>query len=119
MTPDAFFRHTLRKVRSNQLEPALMQLPFDYVTALLTRLESAGKGGADAELMARAALVVVRLHHSRLSTTAAALPLLRSLRASTKRALQVPRSQETPTPLGPPLVPRHWALGPMGGGGVL
>ncbi|KAJ1493201.1 WD40-repeat-containing domain protein [Baffinella frigidus] len=88
MTPDAFFRHTLRKVRSNQLEPALMQLPFDYVTALLTRLESAGKGGADAELMARAALVVVRLHHSRLSTTASALPLLRSLRASTKRALQ-------------------------------
>lgn len=88
MTPDAFFRHTLRQIRSNQLEPALMQLPFDYVLMLLARLESCAKCGADTELISRATLVVVRLHHSRLSTTDSALPILRSLRISTKRALQ-------------------------------
>jgi U3 small nucleolar RNA-associated protein 12 len=90
LTPNLYFRKVLRDIRAHELDAALVQLPFDFVLALLERIDKCMEDSAelDVELLTRAAVFVTRLHHGRLATSAEAKPLLRSLRASSKRTLQ-------------------------------
>lgn len=83
LSPNAYFRQAVKQIRSSELEPALMQLSFDYVLALLERIDKimAESLTAEAELLSRIVLFVVKIHHGRLTTTGSALPLLRSLRS--------------------------------------
>ena len=49
---------------------------------------AAGAGSADVELCARAAALLLRLHHAQLSATPAARPVLRALHARLRPAVQ-------------------------------
>ena len=90
LTPNLYFRRVLRDIRASELDSALVQLPLDYVLSLLARIDKCMSEGAalDVELLTRTAAYLMRLHHSRLATSAQAMPFLRSLRAVSKRSLQ-------------------------------
>ena len=91
LTPNLYFRKVLRDIRSHELESALVQLPFDFVLAILSRIEKCmahDDAQSDVELLTRTAVYLVRLHHGRLAASQEAMSLLRSLRVSSKRSLQ-------------------------------
>jgi len=90
LTPNLYFRKVLRDIRAHELDAALVQLPFDFVLALLVRIDVCllETSELDVELLTRTAVYVTRLHHGRLAVSQEAMPVLRRLRTSSKRTLQ-------------------------------
>eukprot|EP00899_Mesostigma_viride_P007596 jgi/Mesvir1/16838/Mv15731-RA.1 len=99
--PSAYILSKLVAVRSSDLEQALLLLPFTSALTLLTYLCGwLEAGGVDAgagrlqrqqqhlELLARVAVLLLRLHQRQLSATPAARPTLVRLHASLRPALQ-------------------------------
>ena len=61
-TPLKYMIRTLRGIKSNEMEEALMVLPLDYVTRLITWLINAVKMGLEVETTLNALLFLLRVH---------------------------------------------------------
>ncbi|KAK9845965.1 hypothetical protein WJX81_007060 [Elliptochloris bilobata] len=85
--PEAAVLKALAGVRANELEQALLLLPYTDALRLLTYLCHWLRAGLQVELCCRVAALLVRLHHAQLTATPAArgplVALQRLLRART------------------------------------
>jgi len=78
----AYLLKALASVRAAELEQALLLLPFGAATALLRRLLPMLEAAPPAELMARCALFVLKVHHKQLVANGSLVALLHRLDAA-------------------------------------
>ncbi|KAG2501235.1 hypothetical protein HYH03_001042 [Edaphochlamys debaryana] len=89
LAPSAYVLKVVGGVRSAELEQAVMMLPFADALRLLTYLPKwLETGGPAVELTVRLAVLLVRLHHSQLTATAAARPVMLALQRKLRAAAQ-------------------------------
>lgn len=90
----------LVSVRAADLESCLLMLPFMDALRLLDHLPtwlSKGVGQQHIELITRVAVLLLRLHHTQLLSTAAARPTLIRLSGPLRNAVQVSYSCVVPS----------------------
>lgn len=75
----AYLLRALSSVRSTELEQALLLLPFNAASSLLTRLLPLVSSAPPAELMARSMLFLLRVHHKQLMASHGLLRCLHEL----------------------------------------
>ncbi|CAH2106551.1 unnamed protein product [Euphydryas editha] len=66
-TPEDFLLETVRRIRSSELEEALLLLPFGAACEVVRRLPALLERGAHAELLCRLALFLLRVHRAPLA----------------------------------------------------
>uniref|UniRef100_A0A6P8IV86 WD repeat-containing protein 3-like n=1 Tax=Actinia tenebrosa TaxID=6105 RepID=A0A6P8IV86_ACTTE len=74
-----------QKIRSSELEEALVVLPFDYVIDILKLLDEWIKANWEIELSCRCLFFLMRIHHNQIAATSKLLPVIDSIRQNTKR----------------------------------
>lgn len=84
-TPERYALAAIEKVRSADLEQAVLSLPFSSALALLDYLAGWLEAGERTELTCRLASLIVRLHYVQLGATAAARGVLLKLRPLLRR----------------------------------
>eukprot|EP00127_Corallochytrium_limacisporum_P004403 Clim_evm11s161 gene=Clim_evmTU11s161 len=93
MTAREYFLRALRKLKSAEVEEALMLVPFHHVLSLFTHMQEILAKRQDVELATRCVLFLVQLHHRRLSTTPAAADVLYGLRREVTDSLAEQRAR--------------------------
>ncbi|XP_048577816.1 WD repeat-containing protein 3 [Nematostella vectensis] len=88
MSPSRYVLHVTTKIRSSELEEALMVLPFDYVTDFLRLADTWIKASLDIELVCRCMFFLMRIHHNQIVSTEKLSSVVDSLRTSTKAQIQ-------------------------------
>lgn len=80
-TPSEFLQEILAKIKSSELEEALLRLPFSSVLQLLPHLIGLLEQPQQphTELICRAGLFLVRVHHGPIMSTSSLLPTIRRL----------------------------------------
>lgn len=84
-SPARFVLEIIRKIKSSELEEALLVLPFSTATELLSILEVLLNNGWDTELTCRCLLFLLKIHHGQVTSTQVLLPVIDRLRAQTTR----------------------------------
>eukprot|EP01104_Vermistella_antarctica_P019164 TRINITY_DN7382_c0_g1_i1.p1 TRINITY_DN7382_c0_g1~~TRINITY_DN7382_c0_g1_i1.p1 ORF type:complete len:943 (-),score=213.51 TRINITY_DN7382_c0_g1_i1:33-2837(-) len=87
-SPSGHLLHTIRGVRSSELEEALTILPFDAVVKLFTYLDEWVGAGVSLELVCRCVEHLLRLHQNQITSNRMLLTTLSSIRKRMRRALQ-------------------------------
>lgn len=82
-TPDDFLIEILARIRSSDLEEALLLLPFTSVCELLSQLPSLIKKGHQTELLCRTMIFLFRVHHGPIVNNQALLPVVGQLQKLT------------------------------------
>lgn len=80
LTPHKYLLRTLRMIKSPDLEPALLMLPFHYVQRFIFHLIQMAKKGLDLELCCRCAVYLLLCHQKQICSTRSLLPELIELR---------------------------------------
>ncbi|KAI8488166.1 Dip2/Utp12 protein [Branchiostoma belcheri] len=83
-TPLRFVLEVIKKVRSSELEEALLVLPFSYVVDLLQLLNSFLTEGWEVELTCRCLFFLLRIHQGAVTSNQVLLPVLDNLRKNTQ-----------------------------------
>ncbi|XP_067008670.2 WD repeat-containing protein 3 [Anabrus simplex] len=78
-TPEDYLLEVLSRIRSSDLEEALLILPFTTVCELLTMLPSLLKRGSHTEIVTRVMMFLVRIHHGPIVSNQALLPVITKL----------------------------------------
>lgn len=88
--PDRFVLETLKRIKSSELDEALLTLPFDYVASLLAILAQLMAKGWEVELLCRCVTFLCRIHFGQISTSRSLLGVIDKLRGlSIERASQL------------------------------
>ncbi|XP_078699593.1 WD repeat-containing protein 3-like isoform X5 [Branchiostoma floridae x Branchiostoma belcheri] len=87
-TPLRFVLEVIKKVRSSELEEALLVLPFSYVVDLLQLLNSFLTEGWEVELTCRCLFFLLRIHQGAVTSNQVLLPVLDNLRKNTQDRVQ-------------------------------
>jgi len=87
LTPSGFVLRTLRGIRPSDVDQVLLLLPFSDAMRLLRYLLLLLRHGQGVELCSRAALLILRVHHSQISSTRALQPLVVSLKQAMQGAV--------------------------------
>ncbi|XP_060567358.1 WD repeat-containing protein 3-like [Ruditapes philippinarum] len=82
-TPEKYVLMVIKKVKSSELEEALLVLPFQYVIGLLKLLEEFITNNWDIELMCRCLFFLLRVHHGQITACQELLPVVDRLRKIT------------------------------------
>ncbi|KAL4233425.1 Dip2/Utp12 protein [Mactra antiquata] len=82
-TPEQYVLIILKKVKSSELEQALLVLPFRYVIDLLKLLDHFITNGWDVELCCRCLFFLLRVHHGQVTQSKELLPVIDKLRKVT------------------------------------
>ncbi len=80
LSPYQYLQRALRMIKSPDLEPALLVLPFHYVKRFISLLVKLSKTGLDIELCCKCAVFLLLTHQLQVSTTATLLPELLALK---------------------------------------
>lgn len=88
LTPSSYVLKAISNVRANDLEQALLVLPFTSALRLLDYLTQWLKDGAQVEMTCRVAVFLLRLHHAQLVATPGARRTLVRLLKPLRRAVQ-------------------------------
>jgi hypothetical protein len=80
LTPSAYLLRVLRGVRAADLDQVLLVLPFTGALSLLRHVRHLLEGGQSTELLARCALLLLRIHHRALVANQSLRPLLGGLK---------------------------------------
>lgn len=88
LTAEAYVLRALSTVRANDLEQALLLLPFGDALRLLRWAAAWLARGAQVELSCRVATLLLRLHHAQLTATPSARRTLVELHKRMRAALQ-------------------------------
>lgn len=78
-TPDDFLLEILQRIRSSDLEEALLLLPFTSVCELLSQLPALIERGFQTELVCRTMIFLFRVHHKPIVNNQALLPVVGQL----------------------------------------
>ncbi|XP_076820356.1 WD repeat-containing protein 3-like [Clavelina lepadiformis] len=73
----------LRKIKSSELEEALLVLPFSYVPDLLKLLNIFVSRGGEVELVCRCIFFLMRIHHGRITSNQMLVDVIDELRTNT------------------------------------
>ncbi|MEW5304297.1 MAG: hypothetical protein WDW36_006917 [Sanguina aurantia] len=89
LSPAAYVLRAVSSVRSNELEQALLLMPFSDAARLLSHLHTwLDEGLTRVELCTRVAVLLLRLHHSQLVATASLRPTLLHLQHRLRSSMQ-------------------------------
>lgn len=91
LTPAAFILKTLRAIRPSDIDQVLLLLSFTDALRLLRYLLLLLRRRQGVELAARASLLILKVHHSQLSSTRSAQPLVMALRDALQGAVREAR----------------------------
>lgn len=91
LTPAAFILKTLRAIRPSDIDQVLLLLSFTDALRLLRYLLLLLRRRQGVELCARASLLILKVHHSQLSSTRSAQPLVMALRDALQGAVREAR----------------------------
>jgi U3 small nucleolar RNA-associated protein 12 len=79
-TAREYLLEVMKRVKSSELEEALLVLPLSYVTTLLSVLNACVERGWETELCSRALLYLLRIHRGQITSSHTLLPVIDSLR---------------------------------------
>jgi U3 small nucleolar RNA-associated protein 12 len=79
LTPAGFILRTLRNIRPSDVDQVLLMLPFADAVKLLKYLILLLRHGQGVEIASKAALLILQVHHSQISSTKSLQPLVTSL----------------------------------------
>lgn len=92
-TPEKYVLTVIKKVKSSELEEALLVLPFRYVIDLLKLLDCFITRAWDVELNCRCLFFLLRVHHGQITTSQELLPVIDRLRQITVEKVSALRDQ--------------------------
>ncbi|KAK3576496.1 hypothetical protein CHS0354_034171 [Potamilus streckersoni] len=92
-TPEQYMLAVLKKVRSSELEEALLVLPFSYVIDLMKIFDIFISHSWEVELTCRCLFFLLRIHHGQITTNQVLLPIVDRLRSQTKERVRVMKDQ--------------------------
>ncbi|XP_068755786.1 WD repeat-containing protein 3-like [Montipora capricornis] len=84
ITPLRYVLEVLKKIRSSELEEALIVLPFSVVMDMMTLLDHWLQRGWEVELSCRCLSFLLRIHHSQIVSNRVLVPVIDSLRVHAK-----------------------------------
>jgi len=84
VTPVRYVLEVLKKIRSSELEEALIVLPFSVVIEMLTLLNQWLQCGWEVELSCRCLSYLLRIHHGQIVSNRVLVPVIDSLRKHAK-----------------------------------
>lgn len=93
LSPLKYMLRKLQKIRSSDLEQALLVMPFHLVELLLKHLAAFTKACLAPELTTRCTLFVLRLHHGPITASRKLQPLLLQLQKHLRSTLQLHRER--------------------------
>ncbi|XP_033635246.1 WD repeat-containing protein 3-like [Asterias rubens] len=93
ISPTRYVLDVIRKVKSSELEEALLVIPFSYVLDLLPLLETFINSGWQVELSCRCLLFLLRVHHGQITSSQVLLPIIDKVRSSSMRQVHHLRDQ--------------------------
>ncbi|XP_046574753.1 LOW QUALITY PROTEIN: WD repeat-containing protein 3-like [Haliotis rubra] len=82
-SPTRYLLEVIKRIKSSELEEALLVLPFNYVMDLLKVLDIFLQAGWEPELSCRCLLFLLRVHHGQITSSQTLLPVIDRLRSST------------------------------------
>ncbi|KXJ05484.1 WD repeat-containing protein 3, partial [Exaiptasia diaphana] len=85
LSPSQYVLHVLKRIRSSELEEALVVLPFDYVCDFLRLVDNWIKANWEIELVCRCLFFLMRIHHNQITSTSRLLSVVDSIRQNTKQ----------------------------------
>eukprot|EP00775_Hariotina_reticulata_P013414 gene13414-13542_t len=88
LSADAYVLKSVTAVRANDLEQALLLLPFNDALRLMQRVSGWLKQGSQVELSCRVATLLLRLHHGQMTATPSARQTLVELHTRLRAAVQ-------------------------------
>jgi U3 small nucleolar RNA-associated protein 12 len=88
ITAERYVLRAARRIRSSELEEALLVMPFSDVVDFLPLLGVWIQRGWGAELACRCLLLLLRTHHGQVATSPLLLPAMDSLRQHTAREVE-------------------------------
>eukprot|EP00053_Salpingoeca_punica_P016262 m.152757 g.152757 ORF g.152757 m.152757 type:complete len:480 (+) comp16922_c0_seq3:1287-2726(+) len=88
ITGSDYVLQTLDKIRSSELEEALLVLPFTHATQLLGHINKWVQVGRSMERVCRCLFYLARIHYNQITATQVMLPVLEELRRNTRAQLQ-------------------------------
>ncbi|KAG1137681.1 hypothetical protein G6F37_003581 [Rhizopus arrhizus] len=88
LEPDRYVLNVLQKIRANDLEEALMVLPFSKVMSLFSYIESWAKKNWSIVLVSRVLFYIVKSHHNQIVANRMMRPMLDSIRFHLRTQLQ-------------------------------
>ncbi|OBZ89555.1 WD repeat-containing protein 3 [Choanephora cucurbitarum] len=86
--PDRYVLDVLKKIKANDLEEALMILPFSKVMSLFSYIESWAKKNWSIVLVSRVLFSLVKTHHNQIVANRMMRPMLDSIRHHLRTQLQ-------------------------------
>lgn len=84
ITPSRYVLDVLRKIRSSELDEALIVLPFSVATEMLKLLNHWLQRGWEVELSCRCLSFILRIHHNQIVANQVLVPVINSLREHAK-----------------------------------
>ncbi|XP_018331899.1 WD repeat-containing protein 3 [Agrilus planipennis] len=78
-TTDDFLLETLKRIRTSNLEEALLLLPFSTVTEILQKLPNLIKRGDQTELILKLTMFLLKIHHKPIVASQELLPTLKKI----------------------------------------
>ncbi|RKO90360.1 quinon protein alcohol dehydrogenase-like superfamily [Blyttiomyces helicus] len=93
ITPEGYVLHVAERVRSSDLEEALLVLPFTKVIGLMKCISFWVDKGWNQPLTARILLFLLRTHHAQLASTRALAPTIARLRSHLRAGLRAHRDR--------------------------
>ncbi|RCH87615.1 hypothetical protein CU097_004334 [Rhizopus azygosporus] len=86
--PDRYVLNVLQKIKANELEEALLVLPFSKVMSLFSYIESWAKKNWNIILVSRVLFYIVKAHHNQIVANRMMRPMLDSIRFHLRTQLQ-------------------------------
>lgn len=80
ITPGRYVLDVLKKIKSSEVEEALLVLPFDFVTSLLILLDEFLEKGWEIEYCCRCLFFLMRVHHAQIVANNSLLSVVDKLR---------------------------------------
>ncbi|KAI9266512.1 WD40-repeat-containing domain protein [Phascolomyces articulosus] len=88
LTPEKYVFNTVEKIKTNDLDEALLVLPFAKVTSLLSYIESWAKKNWNIILISRVLFALIKMHHNQIVANRMMRPMLDSIRHELRANLQ-------------------------------
>ncbi|ORZ01570.1 WD40-repeat-containing domain protein [Syncephalastrum racemosum] len=88
ISPERYVLQTIEKIKANDLEEALLVLPFSKVQALLAYVEIWAKKNMNIVLVSRILFSLIKTHHNQIVTNRLMRPMLDSIRHHLRAQLQ-------------------------------
>ncbi|KAI8073910.1 hypothetical protein BC940DRAFT_343481 [Gongronella butleri] len=88
VAPERYVLDTIQKIRTNDLEEALLVLPFSKAQSLFVYIDIWAKKNWNIVLVSRVLFILVKIHHNQITANRLIRPMLESIRTHLRTQLQ-------------------------------